>query len=98
MSTITDSIPVPLRQGSRGELRVGNTRVLLELVVRAFEDGATPEEIVARYDTLDLADVYAVIAYYLRHRDEVAEYLRQHEAAAAELRRLIEARQPDMAS
>ena len=27
---------------------------------------------VRAYDTLGLADVYAVIAFYLRHRDEVA--------------------------
>ena len=36
---------------------------------------ATPETIVQRYSTLALADVYAVVTYYLRHRSEVEEYL-----------------------
>ncbi len=56
--------PVPLRREESGAIRIGQTRVLLELVIRAFEDGATPETIVQRYSSLSLADVYAVIAYY----------------------------------
>jgi uncharacterized protein (DUF433 family) len=51
----------PLREDESGALRVGNSRVLLELVIQAFQDGATPETIVQRYPTLALADAYAVI-------------------------------------
>jgi uncharacterized protein (DUF433 family) len=65
----------PLREDAAGALRVGDSRVLLELVIRAFQDGATPETFVQRYSTLALPDVYAVIAYYLRHRSEIEEYL-----------------------
>ncbi len=65
----------PLREDATGALRVGNSRVLLEIVVRAFQDGATPETIVERYSTLALPDVNAVLAYYLRHPKEVEEYL-----------------------
>ena len=65
--------PPPLREDTAGALRVGNSRALLELVIRAFQDGATPETIVQRYSTLTLPDVYGVIAYYLRHRDEIEE-------------------------
>lgn len=75
----------PLRQDADGALRVGNTRVLLELVVRAFQDGATPEAIVQRYSTLSLADVYAVLAYYLRHPAEVEEYLDLREQKARDI-------------
>ena len=57
--------PVPLRKAEDGTWRVGNTRVLFDLVVYAFNNGRTPEEIVQSYDTLQLEDVYAVIAYYL---------------------------------
>ena len=56
----------PLRREDSGAIRVGQTRVLLELVVHAFQDGATPEAIVQGYPTLSLAEVYAVIAYALR--------------------------------
>jgi hypothetical protein len=59
---------------------LGSSRVLLELVIRAFQDGATPETIVQRYSTLALSDVYTVIAYYLlRHRGEVEGYLARRE-------------------
>jgi uncharacterized protein (DUF433 family) len=86
----------PLREEASGALRIGNTRVLLELVIRAFQDGATPEAIVQRYSTLDLPDVYFVIAYYLRHQGEFDEYLVQREQKADEVRRRIEARQGDL--
>jgi len=45
-SLLLESQPVPLRQDERGAIRVGNTRVLLELVIEAYLDGATPETIV----------------------------------------------------
>jgi uncharacterized protein (DUF433 family) len=65
----------------------------LELVIRAFEDGATPEVIVQRYPTTTLADIYTVIAYYLRHRALVERYLAERERQAEELRQTIETRQ-----
>lgn len=90
----TQSQPVPLRQDSTGAIRVGDTRVLLELVIEAYLDGATPETIVQWFDSLRLADVYAVISYYLNHEDEVKEYLRRRDELAEEVRRKIEAAQP----
>jgi uncharacterized protein (DUF433 family) len=86
----------PLREDAAGALRVGNSRVLLELVIRAFQDGATPETIVQRYSTLALADVYAVIAYYLRHRNEVEDYLVRRERKAEEVQRRVESQQGDL--
>lgn len=84
---------IPLRVDETGTVRVGKTRMLLDLVIGAFRDGAMPEEIVQMYDTLDLADTYAVIGYYLRHREEVDAYLIQREHEADELRKKIEASQ-----
>jgi uncharacterized protein (DUF433 family) len=86
----------PLREDATGAMRVGNSRVLLELVVRAFQDGATPESIVQRYPTLVLSDVYATIAYYLRHRDEIEAYLARREQTAAEVQDRIRDRQGDL--
>jgi uncharacterized protein (DUF433 family) len=76
----------PLREVERGMLRVGQTRVSLETVIGAFQEGAGAEEIVLRYPSLDLADVYAVIAYYLQHRDEVDAYVAQRHAEADRVR------------
>lgn len=86
----------PLREDASGAVRVGSSRVLLELVIRAFQDGATPETIVQRYSALALPDVYAVIAYYLRHRDEIEEYLARREREAAQVRERIETEQGDL--
>jgi uncharacterized protein (DUF433 family) len=72
----------PLHEDADGALRVGGSRVLLELVIRSFQEGATPEAIVQRYSTLALADAYATIAYYLRHPSEVNAYLAQRERLA----------------
>jgi uncharacterized protein (DUF433 family) len=75
-----------------GVLRVGDTRVSLDSVIYAFQDGATPEEIVQQFTALDLADVYSVIGYYLQNTAEVQEYLQRRTAERAELRKEIEAR------
>lgn len=96
MEIVLQTEAPPLRRDSSGGWRVGNSRVLLELVIRAFEDGATPETIAQQYPTTTLADIYGVIAYYLRHRKEVDAYLAERERQAEEVRRQIERRQGDM--
>jgi uncharacterized protein (DUF433 family) len=65
---------IPLARDAQGTYRVGGTRVTLDLVVRAFNRGATAEEIAQKYAGLRLSDVYQVIGYYLKHADELAEY------------------------
>ena len=86
----------PLRRDTSGGLRIGNSRVLLELVVHAFEDGATPEAIAQRYPTATLADIYSVLAYYLRHQEEISAYLAEREQKAEEVRKRIEGEQRDL--
>ncbi len=86
----------PLYQDESGAVRVGNSRVLLELVIHAFENGTTPETIAQQYPTTTLAEIYGVIAFYLRHREEVAAYLRAREQKADEVRKRIEGQQGDL--
>jgi uncharacterized protein (DUF433 family) len=85
--------PIPLRT-DRGTIRIGLTRVPLETVIHAFDEGATAEEIAYRYPTLNLADIYATITYYLRNLGAVKDYLREQEVKSKKIRRRIEARQP----
>jgi hypothetical protein len=87
------SVAVPLREDPPGVFRVGKSRVLLELVIRAFKAGATPEAIVSSYDTLNLADVYAVVSRYLADPAPFEDYLRKCDQAAEETRLRIEALQ-----
>ena len=52
----------------------------------AFNYGASAEDIVSMYAAVDLADVYAVIAYYLRRRADVDVYLHRREQEGAAVR------------
>jgi uncharacterized protein (DUF433 family) len=89
-----NSTPPPLRVEEGGVVRVGKSRVSLDLVVEQYENGMTPEDMVRAYDTLVLADVHAVIAYYLRHRDEVQAYFKRRQEEAETLQAKIEAERP----
>lgn len=80
------SEPIPVTIDEGGVARVGDTRVTLDTLVTVYLRGATPDEISSRYPALDRADVYATIAYYLRHRQEVEDYLRHRENEASEVR------------
>ena len=91
MKTIVPQI-VPLSTDKDGVIRVGSTRVTLDTVISAFLDGATAEEIVHQYPSLQLADVYSVIGYYLKQRDEVDAYLQRRREHAERVRRQNEAR------
>ena len=77
----------PLATDQDGVVRIGNSRVTLDTVVYAFNDGAKAEGIMERYPSLLLADIYSVIGYYLGHRTEVDAYLKEREVFAAEVRR-----------
>jgi uncharacterized protein (DUF433 family) len=83
---------VPLVTDVDGVIRVGKTRVTLDTVISAFLDGATAEEIIHQYPSLDLADVYFVIAYYLRRRAEVDAYLQRRQEQAERIRQQNESR------
>jgi hypothetical protein len=83
--------PIPLWKDQPDVFRVGKSRVLLELVLSAFQRGATPEGIVRSYRTLELADVYAIISRYLANPAPFDEYLRRCDEQAEAVRRKLEA-------
>jgi uncharacterized protein (DUF433 family) len=97
MTPVIQADAPPLRRDSSGALRVGQSRMLLDLVVHGFQDGLTPEAIVQRYPTLTLPETYAAIAYYLNHREDIELYLAERETRAAEVRQRIEGRQGELA-
>jgi len=86
--------PAPITKDEDGVLRVAGTRVTLDSIVAAFDLGATPEEIVQRYPSVDLASAYALIAYVLRHRESVDLYLSARAKAASDVQAAVEVRFP----
>jgi uncharacterized protein (DUF433 family) len=83
--------PIPLSTDADGVIRIAGSRVTLGTVIDTFLTGASPEEIAQDFPVLRLDDIYAVVTYYLRHRDEVDAYLRERRARGEALRREIEA-------
>jgi len=92
MSLVILAEPAPLTVNPDGVVRVGQTRVTLDTVIAVFKQGTTAEEIVHRYPSLKLGDVYASIAYYLNHQQEVEAYLQQRQQQAQEIRETNEAK------
>jgi uncharacterized protein (DUF433 family) len=90
MMIASPNIAVPLRVEPDGTIRVGQSRVILDLVIYAFQKDSTPEAIVNSFPTLRLSDVYLVLGYYLENRAEVEAYLRRREAEAQELQEKME--------
>ncbi|MDZ4874190.1 MAG: hypothetical protein CLLPBCKN_003586 [Chroococcidiopsis cubana SAG 39.79] len=82
----------PLKTNADGVVLVGKTRVTLDTVVAVFQQGVTAEEIVYRYPSLKLANVYATIAFYLNHQQEVETYLKQRQQQAQEVRMMNQAK------
>lgn len=73
---------------------VVGTRVPVDALVYAFKEGRSPEAIHQSFDTVALADIYSIFAYYLHHRAEVDAYLAQQEREDEEIRTRIEAEFP----
>jgi hypothetical protein len=73
---------------------VGLSRVTFELVVGAYLGGATPEEIVERFPSAGLPDVYGAIAWYLREHAEATEYLAERKALSDRNLQEVERRFP----
>jgi uncharacterized protein (DUF433 family) len=90
MSLLLAAESLPLQADESGVVRIGSTRVSLASMIYDYKNGATAEQIAFDYPTLDLADIHAVIAYYLRHLQEVETYLAEQEKEAAEIRLQIE--------
>ncbi|MEY3826978.1 MAG: hypothetical protein RLZZ148_1796 [Cyanobacteriota bacterium] len=82
----------PLQTNQDGVILVGKTRVTLDTVVAVFSQGTTAEEIAYRYPSLNLADIYATIAFYLKHQSEVDAYLQWRRQQSQEIREMNQTR------
>lgn len=89
-----EPLPLPLTTDDSGEVRLSGSRIPLQYLVYDYRNGATAEDIVAAYPSLKLAEVHAVLSYYLAHKLEVDEYVTEREQLANEQRAKIEQRFP----
>lgn len=90
MITLETTQTVPLMITDEGTIRITGSRVSLDSIIHHYKLGATAEQIACKFQGLRLADIHLVIAYYLRHRDVVEEYLRQQEEKGDALQQQLE--------
>jgi uncharacterized protein (DUF433 family) len=86
--------PPPLRTDKHGVVRVARTRVRLDSVLHAYKSGCSAEDIQRKFPSLQLADIYAVITYYLWYREQVEQYLEERQRVEDEAIREIQERFP----
>ena len=77
-------------------VRIKGHRIGLEHIVERYQEGFSPEEIALDFPGLSLEKIYAVIAYYLRHTQEIEEYMAKRQKRGEEVRKRIEAGQKDL--
>ena len=79
-------MPVPLRWAEGGlVVRLKDSRIALDIIVSRYRRGYTPEMIVDAYPWLELSDIYLIIAFYLRNKKRVHDYLCEREERADEI-------------
>ncbi len=90
MAVLDTTQAVPLGFDEEGTIRFTGSRVTLDSVLHEFLCGSTAEQIQDAFPSLELWQIYGAIAYCLRHRDEVEEYLRKQRAASEQIRLEVE--------
>ena len=85
------TMTIPLKMDEHGAIRMSGTRITLDTVIARHHQGDSPEAIHEGFDILPLNDIYAVIAYYLAHRDELDAYLQRRDEEAEHIRQKVEA-------
>lgn len=90
--TIETTQSVPLTVWEDGSIRVKDTRLLIDMIISAHKRGECPEEIFESFpsDSYTIADIYAVIAYFLSNKDRIEQYLEMRDKEAEEIRDKIE--------
>ncbi len=91
MLALPETVALPLKLDEHGTIRVSGTRVTFDTVIACYQQGDSPEAIHEGFDVLPLNAIYAVIAYYLAHRDELDAYLQRGREEAERLRQAWEA-------
>jgi uncharacterized protein (DUF433 family) len=57
-----------------GGYYVADTRISLDSIVQCFNEGLSPEAILAEFETLTLAQVFGAITFYLENQPAIDAY------------------------
>ena len=68
-----------------GTPHIARTGVTVRTIVRWYKLGMSPEEIAAQYEHLELAQIYAALAYYHANREDMEAHMAAEEAESDRL-------------
>ena len=85
---MSDTAVEYVQRTADGTWRITDSRVSLDSVVLAYWDGKSPEAIAEEFPTLSAEYVYGAIAFYLRNKGEIDQYLSQQAHRWERLRQL----------
>ena len=87
MEPILEKRHVEVTPGVCGDrARIAGQRIRVQDIVLWTEQGQSPDQIVADFPQVSLGDVYAALAYYHDHREEIDEQIRQDDQYVAEMK------------
>ncbi len=84
LATKSEQLPYEMDEENKIAYMRG-TRVPIDSVFCAFNQGHTPEEIVQQFPTLKLGEVYEIVGMYIKHRDEFDDYLEARQKQKEEI-------------
>lgn len=89
VATVTDigTLIVRTPEVRGGRPRIAGTGVTVRRIVGWYQLGLTPADIIAEFGHLNLAQVYAALAYYHANREEIEADLAAEETEAEQLER-----------
>jgi uncharacterized protein (DUF433 family) len=94
MATVTDIATLIVRSpetcGDRP--RIAGTRVSVQQIATLHKEGLGPTDILNEYEFLNLAQIYAALAYYYANQAEIEAYLAEE---ATEYDRLVAESMPE---
>lgn len=92
---VTRSMQSKYVQARDGNVYAGKGRVTLDTIVLNWRGGSSPVVIHEDFPTVPLATVYGAIAYYLEHKEEMDQHLRDNEELWRSRRSAEEAADPE---
>lgn len=73
------------------DIRIKGHRIAIQHVLNKYRQGKGPDELLHRFPTLSMEEIYATILYYLANKEEVEVYLERERLMDEEAGKLIEA-------
>lgn len=77
-----------------GRMWLSGTRLSLDVLFAAFEQGRTPDDVHAEYEGVALTTARVVYNYFLQNSSQVDAYLAHEEREAAAVQAQVEAEHP----